>query len=278
MPTAAIRPPIVLVLAGHDPCGGAGIQADIETLTSLGCHPCTVITALTAQDSVSVKDFQPVPATFLIEQARAVLEDMPVAAFKIGMTASVEIVEAIHTLLLDYPGLPVVLDPVLAGGGGGTLSRQDLPRAIMSLLAPLTTLITPNSVEARTLCSDADSLEACAQQLMASGTEYVLITGGHEPGTDIVNRLWGRRQFIAEYSQTRLPGDFHGTGCTLASAVAGYLAHGAPVSSAVRDAQAYTARAVAHARRLGMGQWIPNRLAWCNGRATAAELRTPADD
>lgn len=262
-PAEQIAPPIVMVLAGHDPSGGAGIQADIETLTSLGCHPCTVITALTAQDSVSVKDFQPVPATFLIEQARAVLEDMPVAAFKIGMTASVEIVEAIHTLLQDYRQVPVILDPVLAGGGGGSLAKAHLTEALMDLLVPHTTVITPNSVEARLLCGDADSLEACAQQLMAQGAEYVLITGGHESTADIINRLWGNRQMVSEYSQTRLPGEFHGTGCTLASAIAGYLAHGAAVPTAIRDAQAYTARAVAHARRLGMGQLIPNRLAWC---------------
>lgn len=263
-PSLHTAPPIVMVLAGHDPTGGAGIQADIEALTSLGCHPCTVITALTAQDTQNVKDFQPVPATFLIEQARAVLEDMPVAAFKIGMTASVEIVEAIHTLLRDYPTLPVILDPVLAGGGGGSLARGHLVDALMDLLVPQTTVITPNSVEARRLCEDADSLEACAQQLMAQGAEYVFITGGHESSPDIVNRLWGHRQFISEYCQPRLPGEFHGTGCTLASAVAGYLAHGAAVPTAVRDAQAYTARTVAHARRLGMGQLIPNRLAWCN--------------
>lgn len=259
-------PPIVMVLAGHDPSGGAGIQADIETLTSLGCHPCTVITALTAQDSVSVKDFQPVEATLLIEQARAVLEDMPVAAFKIGMTASVEIVEAIHTLLQDYAQVPMVLDPVLAAGGGGTLAREHLSEALMDLLVPLATVVTPNSMEAQRLCGDADSLEACAQQLMAQGAEYVFITGGHENTPDIVNRLWGHRKLVSEYSQTRLPGEFHGTGCTLASAIAGYLAHGATVTTAIRDAQAYTARAVAHARRLGMGQLIPNRLAWCTER------------
>lgn len=263
-PSDHTDPPIVMVLAGHDPTGGAGIQADIETLTSLGCHPCTVITALTAQDTQNVKDFQPVPPTFLIEQARAVLEDMPVAAFKIGMTASVEIIEAIHTLLRDYHTVPVIFDPVLAGGGGGSLAREHLIDALMDLLVPLTTVITPNSVEARLLCADADSLDACAQQLMAQGAEYVFITGGHETSADIVNRLWGHRKFVSEYSQTRIHGEFHGTGCTISSAVAGYVAHGAAVPTAIRDAQAYTARAVAHARRLGMGQLIPNRLAWCN--------------
>ncbi|AUM13919.1 bifunctional hydroxymethylpyrimidine kinase/phosphomethylpyrimidine kinase [Ketobacter alkanivorans] len=254
--------PIVMVFAGHDPCGGAGIQADIETLTSLGCHPCTIITALTAQDTSTVKDFIPADATFLVEQARAVLEDMPVAAFKIGMTASVEIIEAIHTLLQDYPEVPVVFDPVMAAGGGGTLARENLIDAFHDLLMPCTSVVTPNTLEAKALCSDADSLDACAQQLMAQGTEYVLITGGHEGSPNIVNRLWGHRQFLEEYQQKRLPGEFHGTGCTLASSIAGYLAHGASMASAVRDAQAYTAKAVAHARRLGMGQLIPDRLSW----------------
>lgn len=259
-------PPVVLVFAGHDPSGGAGIQADIETLTSLGCHPCTVITALTAQDTSSVKDFSPVNATFLVEQARAILEDMPVAAFKIGMTASVDIIQAIHTLLQDYPGIPVVFDPVMAAGGGGSLARENLIDAFQDLLIPCASIVTPNTLEAKALCSDADSLDACAQQLMAQGTEYVLISGGHESSHNIINRLWGHRQFLEEYQQERLPGEFHGTGCTLASAIAGYLAHGASMASAVRDAQAYTAKAVAHARRLGMGQLIPDRLSWSANR------------
>ncbi|MEE2729474.1 MAG: bifunctional hydroxymethylpyrimidine kinase/phosphomethylpyrimidine kinase [Pseudomonadota bacterium] len=256
------RAPIVMVFAGHDPCGGAGIQADIETLTSLGCHPCTIITALTAQDTSGVKDFQPASATFLVEQARAVLEDMPVAAFKIGMTASLEIIEAIHTLLQDYAGIPVVFDPVLAAGGGGALARDNLIDAFHELLLPCTSIITPNTLEAKALCSDADSLEACAQQLMAQGAEYVLITGGHEASANIENRLWGHRRFLESYQQERQAGEFHGTGCTLASAIAGYLAHGATMPVAVRDAQSFTAKAVAHARRLGMGQLIPDRLSW----------------
>ena len=257
-----LRPPIVMVFAGHDPCGGAGIQADIETLTSLGCHPCTVITALTAQDTNCVKDFQPVSVTFMVEQARAVLEDVKVNAFKIGMTASVEIIEAIHTLLQDYADIPVVFDPVIAAGGGGALGKDNIIEAFTDLLIPVTTVITPNSIEAKLICSDADSLDACAQQLMALGAGYVLITGGHDNGADIVNRLWGHRQFLEEYRHQRLPGDFHGTGCTLSSAIAGYIAHGGSIAGAVRDAQAYTAKAIHNSRRLGMGQLIPDRLAW----------------
>lgn len=257
-------PPIVMSFAGHDPCGGAGIQADIETLLSLGCHCTPIITALTAQDSVNVKDFKPTNAAFLVEQARAVLEDMPIAAFKIGMIGSIENVEAIHTIIAEYDSIPVILDPVLAAGGGGELAQHAMVDALNSLLIPHTNLATPNSVEARKLCCDADSLDACAQMLMDNGCEYVLITGGHEPGAQLVNHLWSRREKVASYEWQRQEGEFHGTGCTLASACAGYIAHGASVAAAVRDAQQYTWHTVTQARQLGMGQAIPNRLFWTN--------------
>lgn len=257
-------PPIVMAFAGHDPCGGAGIQADIETLLSLGCHCTPIITALTAQDSVNVKDFTPTNAALLVEQARAVLEDMPIAAFKIGMIGSVENAEAIHTIIAEYDSIPVILDPVLAAGGGGALAQHAMVDAINNLLIPNTNLATPNSIEAQKLCSDADSMDACAQMLMDNGCEYVLITGGHEPGALLSNHLWSNREKIASYDWQRLEGEFHGTGCTLASACAGYIAHGAGIATAVRDAQQYTWQTVKHARRLGMGQSIPNRLFWAS--------------
>ncbi|MDX1695910.1 MAG: bifunctional hydroxymethylpyrimidine kinase/phosphomethylpyrimidine kinase [Ketobacteraceae bacterium] len=256
------NPPIVMSFAGHDPCGGAGIQADIETLASLGCHCTPIITALTAQDSVNVKDFRSTDPSLLVEQARAVLEDMPVAAFKLGMIGSVPNAEAIHTILREYDSIPVILDPVLAAGGGGELATASLVDAIIHLILPLTTLITPNTPEARRLCSDSDSVDACAQQLMDSGCQYVLITGGHEPGNEIVNSLWTGREKVESYRWPRLEGEFHGTGCTLASACAAYIGHGASVEVAVRDAQQFTWQTVQQARRLGMGQAIPNRLFW----------------
>lgn len=255
-------PPIVMSFAGHDPCGGAGIQADIETLASLGCHCTPIITALTAQDSVNVKDFKPTDPGLLVEQARAVLEDMPIAAFKIGMIGSVTNAEAVHTLIQEYNDIPVVLDPVLAAGGGGKLAADNLIEAINHLILPFTQLVTPNTIEAKRLCSDADSLDACAQMLMDFGCQYVLMTGGHEPGNQITNKLWRGRELVADYQWQRLEGEFHGTGCTLASACAGYIAHGAGVEVAARDAQQFTWQAVQHARRLGMGQAIPNRLFW----------------
>ena len=123
--------PVVMTLSGNDPTGGAGIQADIEALASMGCHAAPIITALTIQDTGGVYRFDPIDPSVVIEQARAVLEDMPIAAFKIGMVGSVDNVESIHSLLIDYPKIPVVLDPVLAGGGGGSLADDDVIDALI---------------------------------------------------------------------------------------------------------------------------------------------------
>lgn len=255
-------PPIVMTFSGHDPCGGAGIQADVETLASLGCHCTPVITAVTAQDSNNVIDWKAVEPALVVEQARAVLEDMPVKAFKMGMLGSVKVIEAIHTLLRDYANIPVVIDPVLAAGGGTELTQGEFREALVSLLLPNATLLTPNSVEARRLAPQADTLDACAQALMEAGADYVLITGGHEAGDEVVNRLWGAHQQLESFHWRRLPDHYHGSGCTLASACAAFLAHGADVVSAVRDAQQFTWSSLEAGRRLGMGQLIPNRLFW----------------
>lgn len=257
-------PPVVLTFSGLDPTGGAGSQADIEALISTACHCCPVITALTAQDTCDVKGFSPVAAAMLIEQARAVLEDIPVAAFKIGMVGSVENVEAIHSILIDYPDIPVVLDPITVAGGGGALSSEAIVDAIISLLLPQTTLITPNSLEAKAFAPGADTLEACAHELMDLGCDYVLITGSHERTHSVQNRLWGKQRFIADFTWERLPGSYHGSGCTLAAATAGFLAQGFDMTTAVRSAQSYTFNTLKQARRLGMGQLIPQRLFWSN--------------
>lgn len=262
MNEASELPPIVMTFSGHDPCGGAGIQADIETLASLGCHCTPVITAITAQDSTNVIDWKAVDPGLVVEQARAVLEDMPVKAFKMGMLGSVKVIEAIHTLLRDYAHIPVVIDPVLAAGGGTELTQGEFREAMQSLLFPNTTLLMPNSVEARRLAPQADSLEACAQALMEAGAKYVLIKGAHEPGEDVVNRLWGAHKELESFHWRRLAGSYHGSGCTLASASAAFIAHGAEVISAVRDAQQFTWSSLQAGRRLGMGQLIPNRFFW----------------
>ncbi|MDA1107900.1 MAG: bifunctional hydroxymethylpyrimidine kinase/phosphomethylpyrimidine kinase [Proteobacteria bacterium] len=256
------NPPVVMVFAGNDPTGGAGIQADIEALASQGCHAAPVITALTAQDTEGVKDFMAVEATLVIEQARAVLDDMPVAAFKIGMLGSRAIAEAVHTILKDYPGVPVVLDPVLTSARGYELADESLREAMIALLFPLATVLTPNSLEARALASSADTLDACAQQLMEYGSEFVLITGTHENTPEVANTLYGNHRKLETFHWERLPGSYHGSGCTLASAIAGMLAHGLEPFTAVHEAQQYTWGTLKHAHRLGKGQYLPNRMFW----------------
>ncbi len=256
--------PVVMTFSGHDPSGGAGIQADIEALASMGCHAAPVITSLTVQNTCNVISVTPVDATLLIQQARAVLEDIEIAAFKIGLLASTEVAEAIHSLLIDYPGTPVILDPVLAAGGGTRIVDEELLSAIRTLLLPITTILTPNSIEARLLATEADNLDACAHKLMDDGCDFVLITGTHENSPAVENRLYGDRRLIETFTWERLPAEYHGSGCTLASAIAGLLAQGkgAEIYSVIQEAQAYTWETLQHGYRIGMGQHQPNRLYW----------------
>ncbi|MGI8738302.1 MAG: bifunctional hydroxymethylpyrimidine kinase/phosphomethylpyrimidine kinase [Gammaproteobacteria bacterium] len=262
--------PVVLALAGLDPTGGAGLQADIEAIASMGSHAAPVITAVTAQDTNNVIGFTPLEAGLVVQQARAVLEDIPVAAIKIGMTGSVEVIEAIHTLLNDYPGLPVVLDPVLVAGGGGALAERSAATAINTLLLPHATVVTPNRLEAYALAPEADTLDACAMALLAYGAKYVLITGGDSgaktaagPVTNpVVNMLYGNNRVLESYQWERLPATYHGSGCTLAAALAGLLAQGNEPFTAIHKAQEYTWRALQNGYRIGRGQHIPHRFFW----------------
>ncbi|MBV1881762.1 MAG: hydroxymethylpyrimidine/phosphomethylpyrimidine kinase [Pseudomonadales bacterium] len=256
--------PIVLCFSGLDPSGGAGISADIEAIASLGCHCAPIITTLTAQDSSDVKDIQPVESTFLISQARAILEDMPVKAIKIGLLGSVAVIEAIHTVLRDYPNIPVILDPVLVSGGGTHISSQEIIAAMVNLLLPQTTLITPNTNEAQAIAAQADTIDACAYEMMEMGSEYVLITGTHDDSDKVLNRLWGHNRSLLDCEWERLPNEYHGSGCVLAAGIAAGIAQGMNLQSAVREAQAFTWHSLKNGQRLGMGQVIPNRLFWTN--------------
>src|SRR5215813_13979612 len=149
-------PVVVLTFAASDPSGGAGMQADILTLSSMGCHPLSVLTAITVQDTLGVEGVQPLDAEWVADQARCLLEDMPVDAFKIGALGSVENIAAIAEILSDYPEVPVVLDPVLASGRGDELATDEMLQALRELLLPQTTIVTPNSIEARRLAGGED--------------------------------------------------------------------------------------------------------------------------
>ncbi len=267
-------PPLVMTFAASDPSGGSGMQADVLTLASMGCHPLTIVTALTVQDTLGVEGVFPVDSDLLSDQARCVLEDMPVDAFKIGLFGSVENISAIAEIVADYPDVPLVLDPMLSNGRGDELTNDEMISAIRELILPQTTIIIPNSMEARRLAEalaegkdandDAEDpvLEECARRLLKAGCEYVLITGAHEATPQVINTLYGRKGQVRADTLQRLPSGFHGAGCTLSAAVAATLANGLDVPEAVKEAQDYTWHALQQGFRPGMGQYLPDHLFW----------------
>ncbi|MGA8051579.1 MAG: hydroxymethylpyrimidine/phosphomethylpyrimidine kinase [Burkholderiales bacterium] len=261
------QPPIVLTFAASDPTGGAGLQADLLTLASMGCHPLSVVTALTVQDTRGVDGLLPIEADWVTDQARRLLEDMPVAAFKLGVLGSPENIMAIAEVVSDYPDVPMILDPVLASGRGDALASDEMVDALRELLVPQSTIVTPNSLELRRLAmNDVDAeepgLDECARRLLVLGCEFLLATGTHEATTDVVNTLYGQEGKLRADRWQRLPGSYHGSGCTLASAIAAALANGLAMSDAVREAQEYTWQALAGGFRPGMGQFLPDRFFW----------------
>ena len=254
--------PVVMAFAGSDPTGGAGIQADIEAIASIGCHAAPVITAVTVQDTTNVMAYAPQDAELVMQQARAVLEDIPISVIKIGFTGSVEIIQTIHVLLTDYPHIPVVIDPIINAGGGSPLADDEMIAAMNALLIPLCTVITPNTQEARILTPQADTQDASAMALLEEGSDYVLITGTHEHSKDVTNVLYGNNRILDRFVWRRLENSYHGSGCTLAASLSGFLAQGHAPLPAVRKAQEYTWKALHYGYRLGMGQFLPNRFYW----------------
>jgi hydroxymethylpyrimidine/phosphomethylpyrimidine kinase len=260
-------PPIVLTFAASDPTSGAGLQADLLTCASMGCHPLSVLTAVTVQDTRGVEGMLPIEPEWVTDQARRLLEDMPVAAFKLGVLGSEENVAAIARILADYPQVPVILDPVLASARGDALASEEMIESLRELLVPLSTLVTPNTLEARRLALEDEeqgelALEDAAGRLLELGCQYVLITGTHEANAEVVNTLYGEGGIVRQDRWQRLAGSYHGSGCTLASAIAAALANGLDIADAVRDAQEYTWQALARGFRPGMGQFIPDRFFW----------------
>jgi hydroxymethylpyrimidine/phosphomethylpyrimidine kinase len=251
-------PPIVLAFAASDPTGGAGLQADLLTIAAMGCHPLSVLTALTVQDTNGVDSMQAIDAERVRAQAETLLADMRVAAFKLGVLGSSENMRVIADILSEAPEIPVVLDPVLASGRGDPLASEEMVQAMCELIVPQSTIATPNSIEARHLGG--------AERLLAMGCEYVLVTGTHEPGDEVVNTLYDGGGTVRADRWQRLPGSYHGSGCTLASAIAAALAAGRGVPEAVRDAQEYTWQTLAAGFAPGRGQLLPNRFFW-NDRA-----------
>jgi hydroxymethylpyrimidine/phosphomethylpyrimidine kinase len=247
----------VLILAGSDSGGGAGVQADIKTVTALGGYAATAITAITVQNTQGVSDVFKIPPAVVWAQARAVLDDIGADAIKTGMLGGRKMVEAVAALLDSAQGVPSVIDPVMIAKGGQALLSDKAVGAVLSLLVPRAALLTPNAPEAEALTgievTDLDGQRRAGEALLTAGAQAVLLKGGHVPGPNVIDLL------LTADGETLLEGPridtrhTHGTGCTLASACATGLAQGLPLGQAVARAWAYTAEAIRHAPGLGKG-------------------------
>jgi hydroxymethylpyrimidine/phosphomethylpyrimidine kinase len=253
MPTYS---PIVMSVAELDPTGGGGIAADIETLGSLACHCTPIISSINIQDTASLKDCAIIEGTLLMEQMRVVLEDMNIAAIKLHQLASTAHIESIHTVLTDYPGIPVVIDPAL----GSVPTEDDFCDALCTLLLPQATLLVVTAQEAFDLTAGADSLTACAHALLDTGCENLLICNDQGSAGQYTSNLYSSVGLEYSFEWQKLPHDFLGAGSTFVAAIAAFVAHGVQLRPAIRQAHEYTWKSLVNAKRLGMGRLVPNRL------------------
>lgn len=254
--------PCVLIFAGLDCSGGAGIQADVEAVGAVGAHPLPLATALTVQDNDRVMAVNPVDPAIWRRQAEVLLEKIPVAAVKIGAIGNRANAEALALLIArirkGLPQLPVVLDTVL-GSGHGDLLTEGRAEHVIAPLIPLATLATPNLPEAARLNPAADGIAAQAKFLLDAGCAHVLIKGGHGDDRKNVTNYWFSGGQTKSWTWERLPGAFHGSGCTLASLFAGLLAQGMDMEKALEKGQAVCQRMLAASYAIAEGQRIPNR-------------------
>lgn len=240
--------PKVLSIAGSDPSGGAGIQADLKTFSALGCYGMAAMTALTAQNTKGVRGIHQIPSEFLRDQLVCIFDDVPPDAVKIGMVGDVASIEALAETLKKYNAKNIILDPVMVATSGDQLIDDDAVEALKAHLIPLADLITPNMHEAALLGSTD------AATLLATGAKAVLVKGGHK-GTDDCEDVLATSDGVVRFSAPRIESkNTHGTGCTLSSAIAGYVALGQSLPEAVKQAKDYVTNAIAHADALGVGQ------------------------
>ena len=249
-------PPRILIIAGSDSSGGAGIQADIKTVTCLGGYAMTAVTAVTVQNTLGVSGIHAIPAEIVAAQVRACIDDIGVDAIKIGMIGGAETVRAVAAALAGV-GVPIVVDPVMVAKGGASLLDDDAALAMIELLLPMAAVVTPNTPELAMLAGteiedDADALLA-AQELLLLGSGAVLAKGAHLPGDQIIDWLVTRGQHVAFQSPRVETRHTHGTGCTLASALATGLGQGLALEAAVVQARAFVAQGIARAPGFGGG-------------------------
>ncbi len=258
----------ILTIAGSDSCGGAGIQADLKTIAALGGYGMSVITAITAQNTTGVQGIHQIPVSFIEKQFDSVASDMGIDAIKTGMLAGPDIVSAVAKKIRKYGIRKVVVDPVMAAKGGSRLLAAASEETLKKHLLPLALVVTPNIPEAERLSGlkigSKKAMERAARIIRETGARNVLVKGGHRKGQALDILFDGEK--IYEFSSPRInTGDTHGTGCTLASAIAVYLACGAPVRDAVAGAKEYVNLAIRNSLRIGRGHGPLDHMAWRSG-------------
>ena len=252
--------PNILCFSGLDPSGGAGIQADIEAISAMGAHACPIITANTVQDTRSAYAFSPIAPELIQQQAAHILDDMPIQAIKIGMLGSTTTAQTVLEIIQQQPDIPVIFDPVLASDNGAELAEHSLTDFIRQQLLPLTGILTPNTLEAVRLSGSDKDATAAAREINQLGTEYVLLTGTHAETTEITHQLIHQGKLLKEYTNPRLPGEYHGSGCTLAASLAALTAKNIEPVDACQQALDYTFNSLRQATSQGRGQKIPRRI------------------
>jgi hydroxymethylpyrimidine/phosphomethylpyrimidine kinase len=251
--------PIVLTIAGSDSSGGAGIQADIKAISATGAYACSVITALTAQNTRGVSSIFPIAPLFVEQQLDAVFTDLNVAAVKIGMLADAEIIHSVTKKLRQYKPMSIVVDPVMVATSGDRLLEPDAMAALKDQLLPLASIITPNLPEGAALIGETaptnqHEMDNLIDKLKALKIAPILLKGGHLENSPNSCDLLITESDIQSFQAKRIStSNTHGTGCTLSSAIASYLAQGYPISQAIELAKHYITQAITHADRLEVG-------------------------
>lgn len=260
--------PLILTFGVSDPVGAIGIQADLASFAAMGCHGASVITSILIGDTARIEDMQHIETDWIMDQARMVLEDMPVAAFKVGALGTVENISMIAEIASDYPDIPLILDPFISALPDQGMENEDMLLAMRELLLPQTTLFLASATELNLLAetwreaSGADLLAADAREIDELGCQYLFLTGTPCKLGDVANTLYSAAGVIRHDVWPRLPGAFSGAGSTLSAAIAAMLANGLEVPEAALEAQEFTMAALSHAQRIGMGKLLPDRYFW----------------
>jgi hydroxymethylpyrimidine/phosphomethylpyrimidine kinase len=258
----------VLSFGSSDPLGAVGIQADLASFAAMGCHGLSVITAILIGDTTQVISIEPIDAEIVIDQARTILEDVAVAAFKVGAIGSIENAAVIAEIVADYPDVPLIFDPFSSHIPNPKEETDDFYSAMNELIIPQTTLFVASAMEISRFAEvwrepDApDTLESDIKQIIGSGCEYVFAMGSSTTGNEIANSLYDQTGVIRLDKWPRLNELYLGAGSTLSAAITALVANGLDISEAVLEAQEFTNEALAHAKRLGMGKWVPDRYFW----------------